>query len=254
MTSEDDRSDNGHSAATARLGIARRGRSRLLAGTAGLAAVLGAGAYLMTSAAINDNAPTAQDVRPIMPVVTTSTTGDPTSSPTPAESAPTASTAPSATATPSGKRSTMATGEAAQAEKDPEEVRKEIMAARRKAAKHGMSVQRPLTPAAPAGAVSERTRSTPGGGTLRITTTRGDLTGQRPLLWAADDGEPAGGSRCTQKFRFSEGDLGGVRPTMLLCWRTSSSRSVAVLSIAKDGAPSTADATAVIEQEWKKLS
>jgi hypothetical protein len=252
-TSEDDHSDDGRSAATARLGRTSPGRSRILAGTAGLAAILGVGAYLTTSALIADDTRVAQDVRPVVPMVATSAPDALAPSPTPAGSASASSTATPAEKAPPTGPETVAVGQAGQAERNPEEVRKEIMAARREARKHGYSVQRPLTADAPPEAISERTRSTPDGGTMRITTVKGDLTGQRPLLWAADDGEPAGDSRCTQKFRFSEGDLGVVRPTMLLCWRTSASRSVAVLSVTPDGTPSATDTTATLDREWKKL-
>ncbi|GIE33026.1 hypothetical protein Ait01nite_060710 [Actinoplanes italicus] len=241
MTSEDDHpGDDGHRAAPARLGKSGRTRSRAVAGAAGLAAVLGIGAYLTTSAIISDDVPMAEDVRPIAPVSTPST----------AVLSPT----PSAAVSPSDQQTSGAGAQAAQQERDPGEVRKEVTTARQKAAEHGFPLQRPLEPDADSAPGTETTRNLPGGGTMRITTAEGDLTGQRPLLWAGDEGRTVGPNRCTQSFRFSQGDLGVERPTMLLCWRTSASRSVAVLSVDPDGTPSVEESAKVIDREWEKLS
>jgi hypothetical protein len=241
MTSEDDHpGDDGHRAAPARLGKSDHTRSRVVIGAAGLAAVLGIGAYLTTSAIVSDDVPVAEEFRPIAPVSTPSIAD--------------LSSTPSAAASPSDQQAGGAAAQAAQQERDPEEVRKEVTAARQEAAQHGFPLQRPLQPAAGAATGTETTRNLPGGGTMRITTAEGDLTGQRPLLWAGDEGRTVGPDKCTQSFRFSEGDLGVERPTMLLCWRTSASRSVAVLSVDPDGTPSIEESAKVIDHEWEKLS
>jgi hypothetical protein len=88
---------------------------------------------------------------------------------------------------------------------------------------------------------------------MRIMTAKGDLSGQREMLWAADGGKPVGDARCTQKFHFSANGEAAVRPTMLLCWRTSAARSVVVLSIAKQGRPSQAASVAMIGRQWDSL-
>jgi len=134
-------------------------------------------------------------------------------------------------------------------------VRKQIMAAREKAAKDGIPLQRPLT--APklqvhdASSYAEESRPLPGGGTMRIMSARYDLSGQKEMLWAADQGSRHGDVRCTQNFHFSSTGKAAVRPTMLLCWRTSAARSVVVLTVAKK--PSAADSAGVIDQRWNQL-
>jgi len=89
--------------------------------------------------------------------------------------------------------------------------------------------------------------------TMRVITARGDLTGQRELAWAADEGRAVGNARCTQNFRFNPGASVGERPTMLLCWRTSSDRSVYTVAVDLDGRPSTSDSVAAIDKAWSKL-
>ncbi|WP_436527525.1 hypothetical protein [Actinoplanes sp. HUAS TT8] len=211
-------------------------RSRTAAGMIGLAAVLGAGAYVTTSLLVDDDTDTAQEYRVVTPATT-----PPSSSP--AVSSPAAAAATSA-GTPSASTTT-----------DQARVRQEIMAARKAAEKDGFPVERPIEEQVghAVGASSETTRSLPGGGTMKITTAAYDLSGRRPLNWAADQGTDVDGSKCTQKFHFSQGDPGGLRPTMLLCWRTSDKRSVAVLSVTPNGKPSIADSTATVDSEWKKL-
>jgi hypothetical protein len=249
MTSEDDHSgDDSHRTAPARLGKSSRSRPRVVAGAAGLAAALGIGAYLTTSAIVSDDVPVAEEVRPIAPTSKPLASAG-ASPPAPDGSAATRSSPPPGQVSAPDEQATTAT----QQEKDPDEVRKEIVAARKEAERHGFPVQRPLEQTAGGATGSETTQTLPGGGTMRITTAKGDLAGQRPMMWAADGGEALGPNRCTQSFRFSEGENGVERPTMLLCWRTSASRSVAVLSVTPEGTPSAGDSAAVIDREWKKL-
>jgi hypothetical protein len=104
----------------------------------------------------------------------------------------------------------------------------------------------------PADAVSTVTEQT-SEGTIRITSAKADLTGQQDQLMAADSGAPAGDARCTQKVHFSNSAAARTIPNLLLCWRTSANRSVVTLAVAKNGHPSTASSTAVIDREWAKL-
>ena len=89
--------------------------------------------------------------------------------------------------------------------------------------------------------------------TMRIVSAHADLTGQRELAWAADSGHPVGAARCTQNFRFNPQSPAGIRPTMLMCWRTSQAKSVYVISVDLDHKPSEQAATAVLSQTWNKL-
>lgn len=250
MTSEDDYlGDDGRRAETTRLGRPRR-RSRTVAGVAGLAVVLGAGAYMTTSAFVSDETPAAHDYRLSTPAV---------SDPPPSEAdAPGEQTSalPSATI-PATKDKDLEGGALAQAAQPEaaDETRKRDTAAREAIKKDSSPLKRPLEPAkAGSVAITETTRKLDGEATMRIFTALGDLTGQRPLDWAADKGTSTGNSRCTQKFRFSRDEPGRVRPTMLLCWRTSATRSAAVLSVTPNGTPSTEETTATLADEWKKLN
>ena len=91
------------------------------------------------------------------------------------------------------------------------------------------------------------------GGTLRVITAQHDLTGQRELLWAADDGKPVGSAHCTQNFHFSNDGKAKVRPTMLLCWRTSAGKSVVTVAVVRTGRPSTAASVGVIDRRWAEM-
>jgi hypothetical protein len=91
------------------------------------------------------------------------------------------------------------------------------------------------------------------GQTMRVVSARGDLTGQRELTWAADAGHQVGAARCTQNFQFSPDSPAAVRPTMLLCWRTSALKSVYVIDVNPKGRPSEADTTAALTWEWYRL-
>jgi hypothetical protein len=133
-------------------------------------------------------------------------------------------------------------------------VDEQIRAAREAAAKDGHPVQRPLEPApgVVAASVNERTEKTKTG-VLRIITARSDLTGQRELLWAADRGTEVDHAHCTQKLHFSNNAQAAIRPNVLLCWRTSATRSVATVLVDRAGKPSAAKSVAVINREWLKL-
>jgi len=89
--------------------------------------------------------------------------------------------------------------------------------------------------------------------TLRVISAYGDLTGQRELAWAADTGHPVGAARCTQNFRFNPGSKVGERPTMLLCWRTSATKSVATIAVDLTHRPSEAESVATIDEVWRRM-
>jgi hypothetical protein len=234
-----------------------RRRRQAAVGAASLAVVLGAGAYLVTTqiASRNDGILT-QDTNAIAPIAPPKW-GEPSAAAS-ASASPSGSPASVAsTPTKAAKAAAKRTASASPVPSDPGSVRKQIDAARATAARDGFPLQRPLTPAPGVvrngSSVSEESQTLPDGGTMRIITAKDDLSGQRELLWAADDGKSVDGSRCTQNFHFSQTGKAAVRPTMLLCWRTSANRSVVVLSIAKRGHPSLSDSVAVIGRRWDKL-
>jgi predicted outer membrane protein len=86
--------------------------------------------------------------------------------------------------------------------------------------------------------------------TIRVVAARTDLTGKLELAWAADQGTEHGDARCTQNFRFTESGKVAVRPTMLMCWRTSATFSAYTIVIDFDEAPKPAAAVAAIDDIW----
>lgn len=228
-------------------GPRRLSRAKLVAGLAGLA-VLGGGAFLVTEQLTGDTTAVTTDAGAPAPIVASEPD---TASPElePSSAAPSPST-----------RASKAAVSKAPASPEPVDTRsaeERVKAAREAAAKAGHPVQRALTPepGAVAAAAVEVTNegSLKSGGTMRIITARSDLTGQRELLWAADDGKPVGSSRCTQNFHFSNDGKAKERPTMLLCWRTSATRSVATVAVVATGRPDAAASVAVIDQRWATL-
>ena len=90
--------------------------------------------------------------------------------------------------------------------------------------------------------------------TLRIVSARGNLTGQRELKWAADTGHAVGAARCTKNFRIGNQPSASVKPTMLLCWRLSPSRSVYTVAVDVDHPPSEQASVSKINEVWAQLS
>jgi hypothetical protein len=91
------------------------------------------------------------------------------------------------------------------------------------------------------------------GGTLKVVSARADLTGYQELSWVADKGTKSGDARCTQKIRLSAQTPAAVRPTLLLCWRTSAQRSVYTLAVVPKGRPTTSISTDILAKEWRRL-
>ena len=104
-----------------------------------------------------------------------------------------------------------------------------------------------------AGAVNERTEALRNG-TIRIVTAKRDLTGQRELLLAGDDGKDVGnGVTCTSDVKINAAVPEVQQPTMLLCWRTSKSRSVVTMAVIPKGDPPTEASAEIIDKEWAEL-
>ncbi|MEU4557985.1 hypothetical protein AB0F72_06330 [Actinoplanes sp. NPDC023936] len=215
---------------------------------AGLAAILGAGSYLTTTWIVSgDNATETREVTALAP---------PPEASTPAESPATESPAPSPSKSPAKSDGAATTSPAPLTS---EEVRKQVMEARAKAAKDGYEVKRALEPgtdvAAPVGEVAVTNEGDPKkGGTLRTISAKYDLTGQREMLWIAGGVKKVGDAECTQKFRFSNEDEPRVRPTMLMCWRTEKTRSVITIAVRPTGGkPDAEKAVAKLDEQWNKM-
>ena len=232
---DDDRpSDDGvHQAGPKRK---NRRRTQVAAGAAGLAALVGAGSlFLATRGDDSTNSTATRDAAAVA-----------SAAPTPSEVEVSAmAVEPTATGTATPSPST-----------DPSVVAR-IKAAREAAAKAGHPIQRAKTAApgavAAAGGEVKKRNETLGNGMLRVITAKSDLTGREELLWAADQGKPVGKARCTQNFQLSNNVKPAVRPNLLLCWRTSDTRSVATVLTDSKGKPSAAKSVEIIDREWAKL-
>ncbi len=90
---------------------------------------------------------------------------------------------------------------------------------------------------------------------IRAVAGRADLTGQLEFAWAADAGRtvksPEGDAHCTQNLILVPGSKASVRPTVMLCWRTSAELSAYGVVIDFDHHPTDAQGMAVLDTTWK---
>jgi hypothetical protein len=100
--------------------------------------------------------------------------------------------------------------------------------------------------------VIERTEATRDG-SIRVTTARRDLSGQGQLGLVADEGTLVGSAHCTNRLRSGDGASATERPHLLLCWRTSPTRSVVTVAVNRNSRPAATGSVAVIEREWAAL-
>ena len=219
-----------------------RNPRKALIGVVGLA-VLGGGAFLVTERLTSDAPVVATETGALAPPATEDQT------PSPAGSSPSAAAAIGSAPKPSASVSLT-----------PKTLAEILKKARSANAEAGTEVRRPLPPlnAAPAVAQDKLTITRSGslkedGATLEVVSARQDLTGQRELAWAADQGQPVGDVRCTQNFRFSAGAPATEKPTLLECWLLSADRSVFTIAVTAKGRPSMAASAAAIHQRWATL-
>ena len=220
-------------------------RIRLALGLAGLA-VVGAGAYAVTDNLTGRDAETTAGTS-VPPGKTDA--GQVFADSVPGEVAPT--TQPS-----SAGPSASATSKAAEPKTDAERVK----AAKSFAAAHGVKNFHPVLPrqmpeltAAAENAKVRTTGSTAEGRTMRIITAEGDLTGQRELGWVAGGITKMGEVSCSQTFQLANEEKPGKKPSLLVCWRTSATKSVATVAVNLRGKPSQKESVEVIGREWRKL-
>jgi hypothetical protein len=90
--------------------------------------------------------------------------------------------------------------------------------------------------------------------TFKVVSARGDLTGQRELRWVADGGYTVGHAKCTQNFRFNPQSKASVRPTLLICWRLSPTKSVYTVLVDLKRKPSAKASVAAIDKTWRTMS
>jgi hypothetical protein len=133
--------------------------------------------------------------------------------------------------------------------KVPQGVAEKWADARTAVERAGTGPRRPL-PVVP-GAVTRPTVRTIGN--IRVTSARADLTGQGELAWVADQGERVGDAHCSQKFRLSIDDPAVTRPSLLVCWQTSATKSVYTVVVDRNGRPSRPASVAAIARAWSDL-
>ena len=89
--------------------------------------------------------------------------------------------------------------------------------------------------------------------TLRVVSAPLDLTGQRELGWVADAGHRFGDATCTQQIKMSNNAAPSVRPTLLICWRVSATRSAYTVAVDLSKHPSKADSVAALDRAWSRV-
>jgi hypothetical protein len=243
----DDNQDGQGSAGAHR---SRRRRQAML-GVAGLT-MLGASAFLVTSEVVDDARTETRDTAaaPLAPAAATDS---------PATASAAGSTVASAAA--SGSASVAPAAESGTpAPTKPKSKKEQVEEVKGTAAKNtAKRVKRPLPPVADAVSADDLTVTTRGSlqknkATLKIVSAEQDLTGQRELAWVADRGKRVGMAQCSQNIRLSPDVPPQVRPTMVICWRTSAAKSVYTVAVDLKGKPSAKDSAAEIAKVWKKLS
>lgn len=217
-----------------------RRSKRAVAGVAGLAAVLGAGAFAVTTMIDNAHRTETGEVGALAPAQPEGAQGS-------------ARVGSPADNTPSAIASSAATSTAKSAARRAAEAR----AANEKA---GTEIRPPVPPKRDVKPVAAKDLKVKTTGTveedrkmLRVVSAREDLSGQHELGWVADNGEVVGNARCSQNFRFAGGTPIKEKPSLLVCWRLSKKKSVYTVAVKIGGRPSKAQSVAAIDKAWAKL-
>jgi hypothetical protein len=90
--------------------------------------------------------------------------------------------------------------------------------------------------------------------TIRVVAARADLAGLLALSWAVDAGRRVGEDRCTQNVRLVPRGTAGIRPTVMLCWRTSSALSAYALIIDPKHTVKDVEGVAALDQVWSEVA
>ncbi|MET0417221.1 MAG: hypothetical protein ABW022_14515, partial [Actinoplanes sp.] len=217
----------------ARSGLRRYANWKVALGLSGLA-VMGAGAVLAVGAGGDEDGGAVQQW---------AATAAPAESPS-ASSAP----APAPTAAAGKAMADSLRAEIAKPATDTERV-----ASARAAATNSVKIQHPLLPqAAPVPEsklnVTELGNPDEPGRTLRLVTAKADLRGQNELAWVADAGKPVGSATCSQQVRFANQAKSAHKPNLLICWRTSATKSAYTVMVDMHGKPSRSESVAVIDR------
>ncbi|PRX18684.1 hypothetical protein CLV67_112159 [Actinoplanes italicus] len=88
---------------------------------------------------------------------------------------------------------------------------------------------------------------------MRIVSSRQDLTNFRELAWIADEGKPFRNARCSRTVQVSENVEPKEKPTMLMCWRLTPKKSVYTITVDLKKNPTPQEGVAALEREWKRM-
>ena len=100
------------------------------------------------------------------------------------------------------------------------------------------------------GPVTVSTETGMDGSMIRVVAARYDLTGR----WSAGDpGRRVGDARCTAKLAAVPGGPAVERPTMLVCWRMSASKSVVTVAIRAQAHPLAGSSVDVLDRNWTEM-
>ncbi|GID27367.1 hypothetical protein [Paractinoplanes brasiliensis] len=213
-----------------------RRNKRVAIGVAGLAAVVGGGAFLLANQGSDQASEEPSSA----------------SAPQPSTSAPVSSgPAPVTTTTPTAE-----IRQVLPAPSGPLSLDERLDAARSANKRLGTEVRHPAP--MPAVAVDEskvkvvQTGSPKERRTFKVASSRQDLTGYRELAWVRN-GKPVGDATCTKSVTVSENVPARERPTLLICWRTSATRSAYTVAVDFDKPPAQAVSIAALEKAWAAL-
>ena len=216
-----------------------RRHRRAVIGATGLAAVLGAGAFLVTDQVTKDSPTSAGPSSAV-------TTGPPVSAGVSAEPAP--QTGPERPASAGQTATGQTTG--------PQTLQERAAEARSANKRLGTEVrhQSPVkaTDVDSAKVHVEQTGSDRAGKMLRVSSARQDLTGYRELAWVRD-GTAAGDAVCTKKITLSPESPARARPTLLICWRLSARKSVYTVAVDFKTPPPESVSVAALDRAWRAM-
>jgi hypothetical protein len=226
---------------TSALGRHVRRHRRAVIGATGLAAVLGAGAFLVTDQVTKDS-PTSAG--PLSPVTTV---------PAGVSEEPAAETG---LARPASTGQAPAAQVAAGPTTGPQTLQERVDAARTANKRLGTEVrhQSPMkaTEVDPAKVHVEQSGSDRAGKMLRVSSAHQDLTGYRELAWVRD-GKAVGDADCTKKITLSPQSPARARPTLLICWRLSAKKSVYTVAVDFKTPPPESVSVAALDRAWRAM-
>ena len=119
---------------------------------------------------------------------------------------------------------------------------------------HGTTWQQKAAQAAAGRAWAARTYGHAGvARTIRVVVARTDLTGKLEQAWAAGRGTPVGSDTCTHDTKVTPTSKARMRPTVLICWRTTPTLSAYALVVdPRATAPvPDADGAAALDVAWR---